>query len=234
MASEGGQLDLRVALQLLRQAGHSDLPESLSSTQTPSVGYLQTIIDRLCEISLHDGLTGLANSRHFHATLEQEVDRVSRSGGIALLLLIDVDKFKHVNDTHGHLAGDEALQAVAQVLAKNVRPMDTAARIGGDEFAVILPNSRPDVGCMIAERIREQVEQTLIVMPDGSKAQVTTSIGGTHISPWRKLVAKEFLEKADQELYRAKALGRNRVSMDVPLPTPVSVDEKHQLLDTFG
>lgn len=195
---------------------------------------LQTIIDRLCEISLCDGLTGLANSRHFNAVLGQEVDRVSRSGGMALLLLIDVDKFKLINDTYGHLAGDQALRAVAQVLAKNVRPMDTAARNGGDEFAMILPNSRPDVGNMIAERIRAQVEQTAITLPDGTEVHVTTSIGGTHISPWRKLVADQVLHMADQALYRAKALGRNCVSMDEAVPMPTSFDEKNQLFSVFG
>ena len=234
MAYEIGELDLRVAAQLLRQAGYANELQCLSGAQTGSTAQLQAIIDGLCEISLHDGLTGLANSRHFRMVLEQEVDRVSRSGEIALLLLIDVDCFKRINDTNGHPAGDHALRTVAQVLAKNVRPMDTAARYGGDEFAVILPNCRFDTGRVIAERIREQVEQTPLVIADGTTIHLTTSIGGTHISPWRKLGAEEVLAKADQELYRAKELGRNRVSMDAPVQTPVSFDEKHQLLDPFG
>ena len=234
IAPENGELDLQVALQLLRQAGYSDALQNFSGARAGSLAELQTIIDGLCEISQHDGLTGLANSRHFKMALEQEVDRVSRSGELALLLLIDIDCFKRINDTYGHLAGDQALRSVAQVLAKNVRPMDTAARNGGDEFAVILPNCGPDAGRVIAGRIREQVEQTPIAMPDGTKIRLTTSIGGTHISPWRKLVAEEVLEKADQELYRAKEQGRNRVSMDLPVSTPVSFDEKRQLLDPFG
>jgi diguanylate cyclase (GGDEF)-like protein len=234
MVTEIGELDLHSAIQLLRHAGYSGTLQSLSDDQAVSLKGLQTIIDLLCEISQHDGLTGLANSRHFKIALEQEVDRVSRSGEFALLLLIDLDHFKGINDTYGHQAGDQALRAAAQVLARNVRPMDTAARNGGDEFAAILPNCRPDAGFMIAERIREQVERTPIAMPDGTQIQVTASIGGAHISPWRKHVPQEVIEKADQELYRAKALGRNRVSMDRTAPTQVTHDERHQLLNPFG
>jgi diguanylate cyclase (GGDEF)-like protein len=236
---ELGDLDLKVALQLLRQAGYADpldpAGQSAGGKQATSTQErLQTIIDRLCEISQRDALTGLANARHFRAALEQEVDRVSRSGEIALLLLVDLDYLKAINDKYGHLAGDQALRTVAQVLAKNVRPMDTAARYGGDEFAVILPNCRPGAGLVIAERIREQVEQNPIGMPDGTTLRLTTSIGGAHVSPWRKIVAEEVLEKADQALYRAKAQGRNQVSMDTLVATPVSFDEKLQLLDRFG
>lgn len=224
-APEPCDLDLTVALQLLRQAGHAD---ALQDAVHPN---LQKIIDGLCELSLRDTLTGLANTRHFLAALEQEVDRVSRSGEIALLLLLDVDRFKSINDSCGHLAGDQALRAVADVLAKNVRPMDTAARYGGDEFAVILPNCRPAAGRAIAERICEQVAQTPLLRADGSKLRLTVSIGGAHISPWRKASAKELLGKADQELYRAKAQGRNQVAMDTAVALPVSSEEKLQLLN---
>ncbi len=215
-------------MQLLRQAGYADIGHDAAGID------LQKIIDGLCTLSLRDTLTGLANTRHFMAALEQEVDRVSRSGEIALLLLIDVDRFKSINDTCGHLAGDQALRVVAEVLAKNVRPMDTAARYGGDEFAVILPNCRPAAGRAIAERICEQVEQTPVLLADGSALKLTVSIGGAHISPWRKESCKDLLEKADQELYRAKAQGRNQVAMDMTLATPVSSDEKRQLLNQFG
>lgn len=228
--TEIGDLDLRTAVQLLRQAGYIDAPQHAAGSRA----WLQTVIDRLCEISLRDGLTGLANSRHFTAALDREVNRVSRSGEIAFLLLIDLDHFKAINDRYGHPAGDQALRAVAGILARHMRPMDTAARYGGDEFAAILPNCRPGTGRTIAERIREQVAQTPIAFADGTTVRVTTSIGGTHVSPWSKLASKEVLEKADRELYRAKAQGRNRVSIDVTEPNSVSADEKRLLLDPFG
>jgi len=217
-------------LQLLRQAGYDHPLHDAAS----SPAGLQKVIDALCELSLRDTLTGLANSRHFLAVLEQEVDRVSRSGEIALLFLIDVDRFKSINDTCGHLAGDQALRAVAEVLANNVRPMDTAARYGGDEFAVILPNCRPAAGRAIAERICEQVEQTPVMLSDGTALTLTASIGGAHISPWCKANSKNLLEQADRALYRAKAQGRNQVAMDTPAAAPVSADEKQQLLNHFG
>ena len=230
VAIEIGELDLQIALQLLRQAGYAEAPQYAAGSRA----WLQTVIDRLCEISLRDGLTGLANARHFAAALEQEVSRVSRSGEVALLLLFDLDHFKAINDQYGHPAGDQALRAVADILARHMRPMDTAARYGGDEFSVILPNCRSGTGRAIAERIREQVEQAPIALLDGTVLRVTTSIGGAHVSPWSRLLAKEVLEKADRELYRAKAQGRNRVAMDVPEPMSVSSDEKRQLLDPFG
>ena len=217
-------------MQLLRHAGYADAVHGAPGAPAD----LQKIIDGLCELSLRDTLTGLANTRHFLAALDQEVDRVSRSGENALLLLIDVDRFKSINDTRGHLAGDQALRVVADVVSKNVRPMDTAARYGGDEFAVILPNCRPAAGRAIAERICEQVEQTPVALADGSALNLTASIGGAHISPWRKASSKDLLDKADQELYRAKALGRNLVAMDTPPATPVSSDEKVELLNHFG
>ncbi len=222
---ELADLDLKAALQLLRQAGYAD------ALQDPAGMDLQKIIDGLCELSLRDTLTGLANTRHFMAALEREVDRVSRSGEIALLLLIDVDRFKSINDTCGHLAGDQALRSVADVLAKSVRPMDTAARYGGDEFAVILPNCRPAAGRAIAERMCEQVRNTPVLLVDGTALKLTASIGGAHISPWRKESSKDLLQKADSELYRAKAQGRNQVAMDMAAAMPVSSDEKRQLLN---
>lgn len=224
-APEPEELDLGVALQLLRQSGYAEL---LREPLEPRVR-VQGIIDGLCELSLRDTLTGLANMRRLMAALEQEVDRVSRSGEIALLLLIDIDRFKSINDTYGHLVGDQALRSVADVLAKNVRPMDTGARYGGDEFAVLLPNCRPAAGRVISERICRQVEQTPFVLPDGTELRLTVSVGGAHISPWHKVSVEELLNNADQELYRAKALGRNQVALETLAAMPLSSDEKLQI-----
>ena len=106
---------------------------------------LQAVIDALCTLSSRDALTGLANRRQFETAIAREVDRVARAGEPALVLMIDIDHFKQVNDTHGHAAGDEVLKAVARALADGIRPMDTLARYGGEEFAMILQIGRAHV-----------------------------------------------------------------------------------------
>jgi diguanylate cyclase (GGDEF)-like protein len=222
-------IHLDVALQLLRQAGYPDRLESAACEPRD----LQEIIDALCELSVHDALTGLGNARHFRSSLEREVDRVSRSGETALLLLIDLDRFKSINDEHGHLAGDEVLRTVAKVLGHNIRSMDTAARHGGDEFAVILPNCPARVGCAIAERIREEVSLAAVTLADGTVLRATVTIGGAFIPVWQKITPAEVIARADQKLYSAKAAGRNNVFIEMPEASCVSNDEKHFLFDTL-
>ncbi|HTJ07710.1 MAG TPA: diguanylate cyclase, partial [Caldimonas sp.] len=131
-------LQLDGALLLLQQSGHA-LPDRARSEDA----WLQAVIDGLCELSSRDALTGLANRRHFELTLASEVDRVARAGEPALVLMIDIDHFKRVNDAHGHQSGDLVLKAIAVALSECVRPMDTVARFGGEEFAMILPNCPP-------------------------------------------------------------------------------------------
>ena len=120
--------------------------------------YLQALIDGLCELSLKDPLTGLSNRRQLFTVIDCELDRVARSGEAALLLMLDIDHFKHINDAHGHVAGDQVLQAVSRVLADSVRPMDTLVRFGGEEFAIVLPACHAAFGKSVAERIRRAVE----------------------------------------------------------------------------
>lgn len=147
-------LRLTTAHALVAQAAGS---EAALPSDTP-LHYLQGLIDGLCELSLKDPLTGLANRRHFRTVLEREIDRVTRAGEAALLLMLDIDNFKRVNDTYGHLAGDIVLQSVARTLNGCVRPMDTLARYGGEEFAVVLPACQAGFGRVVAERIRRAIE----------------------------------------------------------------------------
>jgi diguanylate cyclase (GGDEF)-like protein len=215
---------------LLEHAGQDNRQEP----GEPPLGYLQRIINGLCELSLKDPLTGLGNRRHFLAALERSIECVARSGESVLLLLLDIDHFKHINDTHGHLAGDQVLQAVAQCLASCVRPMDIVARYGGEEFAVILPNCRPAYGSVVAERIRRTIESLSIAVTPLTHLQVTISIGGAYAPEWVRSTADLWIERADMQLYRAKSDGRNLVFLDQPQEISVSAEEKGLLFGHFA
>ena len=201
-------LRLDTAHALLAQAGGS---EAALHREVPSL-YLQGLIDGLCELSLKDPLTGLANRRHFRAVLEREIDRVTRSGEAALLLMLDIDHFKKVNDTHGHLAGDVVLQSVARTLSASVRPMDTLARYGGEEFAVVLTETDAAGTRLLAEKIRAAVEQMEPVDPTTKKLTVSLGACTRYAKPGDD--REELLSTADKALYQAKKRGRNRV-MDI-------------------
>jgi len=215
------------AISLLRQAGRP-LPDA-----TPgSTSWLQQLIDGLCELSSRDALTGLANRRSFELALDREVDRVARTGEAALVLMLDIDHFKRVNDTWGHNAGDLVIAAVARALADHVRPMDLVARLGGEEFAAILPNCAPAFAEIVAERLRVAVERTDVDLPTGETIRVTMSLGGAFAPPWVRSTAALWLEGADRQLYRAKAEGRNRTCLDLPPSVQVSAEEKGMLFGT--
>jgi diguanylate cyclase len=226
--AEPSAVPLEVALQLLQHAGY-DLP---SVAVVGREAWLQSLIAGLCELSSRDALTGLSNRRQFELALAREVDRVARSGESAMLLMIDIDHFKKVNDTHGHAAGDLVLKAVASVLEDCIRPMDTVARFGGEEFAMVLPNCAASFGLAVAERIRMQVQRQRVGVAPGKDICVTVSIGGAYAAQWVRSSAALWVERADQQLYRAKAGGRNRACVEEPIGTPVSAEEKGLLFGT--
>ena len=216
------------ALQLLAQSGHP-LPEL---NEVGSSAWLQAVIDALCDLSSRDPLTGLANRRHFELALAREIDRVARAGEPALVLMVDIDRFKLVNDTYGHSAGDMVIQSVAKALMDCVRPMDTVARFGGEEFAVILPNCPPSFGQAVAERIRSRVEKGSVLVPGQGTVSVTISLGGAYAPQWVRSSAPLWIERADQQLYRAKSEGRNRACLEQPPISLVSAEEKGLLFGT--
>jgi diguanylate cyclase len=220
-ASDAWGIDLAAALHLLQQSGCS-LPEGGPG----SPRWLQAVVDGLCELSSRDALTGLANRRTFELELDREIDRVARAGEPALLLMLDIDHFKQVNDRFGHVAGDAVLKAVARALQDSVRPMDTVARVGGEEFAIILPNCAPAFGEAVAERVRRTVEQRPVTVTPGEAIHVTMSLGGAFAPQWVRSSAPLWIERADRQLYRAKAAGRNRACLEQPPLSQVSAEEK--------
>ena len=223
-----------VSLRDLRLAtAHALVAQSLGSEvslqgQTPLL-YLQNLIDGLCELSLKDPLTGLVNRRHVRAVLEREIDRVARSGEAALLLMLDIDHFKQVNDRHGHLAGDIVLQSVARTLESCVRPMDTVARYGGEEFAIVLPACQFGFGRVIAERVRRAVEATPVRISPSLTLNVTVSIGGAFALQWIRSTTALWADRADAELYKAKLGGRNCISIEEQPDSTVTAEEKSLL-----
>jgi diguanylate cyclase (GGDEF)-like protein len=174
------------------------------------------MIDHAREAAIHDALTGLHNRRAFNESLERSVARQDRQGGSFVLLLLDIDHFKRLNDTFGHPAGDAALRNTAQLLERHLRKSDLAARYGGEEFAVILASTDRAGGLHLAEKVRSTVEGGHLVF-DGARLSVTVSVGMA-VWPEDGREAAALVAAADRALYAAKQAGRNRVVEAARLP----------------
>ncbi len=168
--------------------------------------------EKLERLSITDGLTMLYNRRHIMEILTQEARRSRRQGYPLSVLMIDVDNFKQFNDTHGHLAGDEALKQVASMLLESTRDVDFVARYGGEEFLVMLRDTPIDGAVHVAERIRSCMEEKPISV-SGTQAGVTVSIGAAAL-PKKSDDPESVIANADAALYQAKRSGRNRVVRD--------------------
>lgn len=159
---------------------------------------------KLEHMAITDSLTGLANRRVFEQTLSHQLAVLERNQTPVSLVLMDVDHFKQVNDTHGHPVGDAVLQAVATTLKDNIREIDVAARIGGEEFVVIMPDTEQEEAVVVGERLRERIA----AMTD-TPTPVTVSSGVAEAVPAEDV--SDVFVRADSALYQAKADGRNRL-----------------------
>jgi diguanylate cyclase (GGDEF)-like protein/PAS domain S-box-containing protein len=172
---------------------------------------LEELNKRLGNLALTDGLTGLKNHRAFQERLVEEVERAERYNVRLALLMADVDHFKDYNDQHGHPAGDEALKGFARVLTEVSRSSDLVVRYGGEEFALILPNTGGEEAACLAERVRASLKATEYGMQG-----VTASFGCAELAPPKKDSKDRLMRDADQALYRSKKDGRDRVTVATP------------------
>ncbi len=170
--------------------------------------------EQLEQLATTDGLTGLFNHRHFYARLAEEIKRAKRYQHPLTLIMADIDHFKLYNDTHGHVAGDKVLKIIARLVAENARENDLAARYGGEEIAVILPETELATAQLVAERMRSIIESSseLDTIADQSERHITVSFGVAQLDEATDS-AKGFVRLADAMLYRAKQNGRNRVEI---------------------
>jgi diguanylate cyclase (GGDEF)-like protein len=158
-----------------------------------------------------DDVTGVFNARYLLATADNEIQRAARYGNPLSVLFLDLDRFKTVNDAHGHLVGSDTLRVLAELLEQCVRQVDTLARYGGDEFTILLVDTPHDVAMQVAERIRSRVENHLFEAGVAAPLRLTISIG-VATCPLHGATRELVLDAADKAMYRAKSEGRNRVS----------------------
>ena len=174
---------------------------------------------RLLRSGFTDVLTGWHNRRYLQVRLLEELARARRERSQVVCLMLDVDHFKRINDSWGHVAGDAVLRELANRIDAEVRASDVAARYGGEEFVVLLPDTNPAAAERLAERIRRAIAAAAFALPGGDSVAVTVSIGIAAVSPDAgtddlKTAGDALLARADVALYRAKAAGRDRVAID--------------------
>ncbi len=204
--ADGSIRDVLLAASQIKVGGEDCLMTGMVDITTRKV-----LEAHLEQMATTDALTGLANRTRFFAVAETEIRRASRTGKPPSLLMIDLDHFKDINDQHGHEAGDQALKAFADLVVGKVRDHDTAARLGGEEFAILLPESSLVDASRLAERLRTATEAMRL---DSLPAlRLTVSIGVARVEPG-ETAPDAALSRADRALYKAKRSGRNRVSSD--------------------
>lgn len=187
-----------------------DFMTILARRAASAIGFTR-LLESTRELATIDDLTGVWNRREFMARGNVELERAARSERPVTAIVFDVDHFKSINDHHGHVTGDGVLRELAQRCDAEIRPIDVLGRVGGEEFALLVPEVDADVGMLIAERLRETIASDPIVV-DGTEHQVTVTLGVGRSVPDEPLAA--LLDRADRAMYAGKAFGRNRVVAD--------------------
>ncbi|MCU0588860.1 MAG: GGDEF domain-containing protein [Syntrophobacteraceae bacterium] len=207
----------------------------LGYVECPLLLEIQALRDecsRLTELSITDPLTGYFNYRYMLQALDQEMERSRRTGLPTGLIMVDLDHFKDVNDTYGHMVGDAALQWACKVWRENIRRIDIPCRYGGEEFAIILPGTNLPQATLLAERLRKVLADSPL-HGDGFALKLTASFGVSAFRGQNGATPQRVLDCADHMLIRAKAQGRNRVCSDLQparkSPTEVTSVERAAL-----
>lgn len=208
-SGEDRPLQMRLAGGAMIQFRCKKLPDGGHLLSYGNVSELAKEADMLERLACLDGMTGLNNRRHFMALSEMEWSRFKRYGRPLALLMIDIDFFKSVNDRYGHDAGDEVIKTVADVLQKHKRSSDIVARMGGEEFALLLPEASLESAVAAGERFRRLLTDCRIEFGE-DRLQVTISVGAAACHP-ETCGMEQLLKEADIALYEAKRSGRNRV-----------------------
>jgi diguanylate cyclase (GGDEF)-like protein len=179
-----------------------------------SSGFIDQLLEQQQQIqtlrrqATHDGLTQLMNYQFFHEALGREVARARRGRKPLTVIMADIDRFKAINDTYGHLAGDHAIKSVAERIKSVLRETDDIARYGGEEFAMILFDIQPEDAIIVADRVRQKIGEALLRF-DKQSFRITMSFGIATMYPDHEISKEDLLNQADQALYRAKSAGRN-------------------------
>jgi len=203
MASDPGETRIR-ELQLQGQDEIADMARALEILLDKAV--------QLRDLAIMDPLTQVFNRRRFFELAGMEVSRVARKKSPTILLMMDLDHFKAINDTHGHAFGDKVLHETAQTCLSSIRTLDVFARYGGEEFVALMPEAGLHEGMSVAERVRQAIVSRPFITDNGLKVHITVSLGLVETDLNRETV-EQALKKADIALYQAKAEGRNRVAV---------------------
>jgi len=168
------------------------------------------LLKKLEKLAITDALTGLYNSRHFFSQIKTEIKRYNRYSRPLSLLILDIDFFKSYNDTWGHLEGDKVLMGIGKIINSCMRSMDTAYRYGGEEFAILLPETKLQKACVVGSRIKDNISSQTFSPEKGIQKSITVSIGATELIEGEDF--REFISRTDKALYRSKDTGRNKLT----------------------